>query len=66
MKIRFNGNFLDVESTKLIDFLISHELDKKTGIAVAINREIVTKSRWTEQTLEEKDEVLIITAAAGG
>jgi len=36
------------------------------GIAVAVNQNIITKTNWSTQALNEGDEVLIIKATQGG
>ena len=36
------------------------------GVAVAVNREIVPRSRWSEALLAEGDRVEILEAAKGG
>ena len=39
---------------------------QQSGIAVAVNNNIVTKSEWETFTLKTSDAVLIITATQGG
>ncbi|WP_419923836.1 sulfur carrier protein ThiS [Candidatus Poriferisocius sp.] len=36
------------------------------GVAVAVNREIVPRSRWSEALLAEGDRIEILEAAKGG
>ena len=46
---------------------ILNELEIMTnGIAVAINQNIITKTDWNTQALNEGDEILIIKATQGG
>ncbi|NQY28315.1 MAG: sulfur carrier protein ThiS [Flavobacteriaceae bacterium] len=46
---------------------ILNELEIVTnGIAVAVNQNIITKTNWSTQALNEGDEVLIIKATQGG
>lgn len=66
MEVIFNGKKLSVKTSNLNDLLKSQQLIEKTGIALAINNSVVPKSNWTNFTLQENDEILIITAAAGG
>jgi len=67
MKVRVNNNFIDLEENPvLIALLKKLELDAKSGIAVAINAEVITKNQWAEFKLNENDEVIIITATQGG
>lgn len=53
-------------STTLLQLL--EELDKatKTGIAVAINNKIITKSAWSNTSIVADDKITIITATQGG
>jgi sulfur carrier protein len=44
----------------------SSDLEKKKGIAVALNNRIIPQSLWAETFLNNKDSVLIITATQGG
>jgi len=53
------------EASSLVTIL--NELEIVTnGIAVAVNQNIITKTDWNTQTLNEGDEVLIIKATQGG
>jgi len=46
---------------------ILNELEIGTnGIAVAVNQNIITKTDWNMQALNEGDEILIIKATQGG
>ncbi|WP_153396342.1 sulfur carrier protein ThiS [Chryseobacterium vaccae] len=50
-----------------LEALMAMELPgKKKGIAVALNNRIIPLSAWAETILNDKDSVLIITAAQGG
>lgn len=66
MEIIFNGEKLDTQVNNLAQLLLEKDLSDKTGIAVAINSAVVSKSKWNSTSLQENDEILIITAAAGG
>ena len=37
-----------------------------SGIAVAVNDEVVPRSRWPSRRLQERDRVEILTAVQGG
>ncbi|SEA50009.1 sulfur carrier protein [Bizionia paragorgiae] len=46
---------------------VLNQLDSvQNGIAIAINNTIIQKRKWPETTLENNDDVLIITATQGG
>lgn len=66
MEVTFNGEKLDIQVNNLADLLLEKDLSNKTGIAVAINSSVVSKSKWEQTKLQANDEILIITAAAGG
>ncbi|MCT4560896.1 MAG: sulfur carrier protein ThiS [Crocinitomicaceae bacterium] len=66
MKIRFNDKWVEIAEQNLADFLTAEGLEQKQGIAVAINDEVIPRSEWNQTQIEENDQLLIITAAAGG
>lgn len=66
MKVRFNNLVTSFEGVSLYDFMSEQNLLEKKGIAVAINQEVISKTDWKEQKLEESDQIIVITAAAGG
>lgn len=68
MQIRLNGEEKQVEAKlNICELLIELELDpEQSGIAVAINREVIPKTLWKETKLCENSEVEIIRAVQGG
>lgn len=66
MQIRFNSEWMDINEKSLADFLKNRDLFFRTGIAIAINQVVIPKNEWEETTLQNMDEIIIITAAAGG
>ncbi|MBU2020243.1 MAG: sulfur carrier protein ThiS [Bacteroidetes bacterium] len=66
MQIRYNGEWITLDNSELSSLLISKGLLEKSGIAVAINNQVIPKSEWESTHLQINDEILIITAAAGG
>ncbi len=68
MEIRLNGEEKQVEAKiNICELLIDLELDpEQSGIAVAINREVIPKTLWKETELCENSEVEIIRAVQGG
>jgi sulfur carrier protein len=66
MEVILNGKTCTVaENTTLADFVASLHL-KPEGIAIAIDYEVVPKSRWAETVLTDKMELLLIHAVSGG
>ena len=66
MTIKLNEHYHEVdEGTSLADFIASIGL-KPSGIAVAIDFEVVPKDRWAETLLSEGLELMLIHAVSGG
>jgi sulfur carrier protein len=66
MEIELNGAPHKVaENLNVQDLIASLELTNKS-LAVAINREVVPRSRWTERVLQPSDKVDIVKAIGGG
>ena len=68
MKIRVNGKEKTVSpNLNVHDLLIALELDPvQSGIAVAVDREVIPKTEWLAVELRENSEVEIIRAIQGG
>ena len=67
MTISLNNQTVEIEAQQVLASLISEQVgEKQNGIAVAINGQVVPKTSWTEVTINENDEILIIKATQGG
>ena len=68
MKIRVNGEEKTVRpNLNVQDLLIALELNPtQSGIAVAVDREVIPKTAWQATELRENSEVEIIRAVQGG
>lgn len=66
MEVKFNGEKKIIQLENLKDFIVQLDLHKKTGIAVALNAQVIPRSLWEKTILCENDDILLITAAAGG
>lgn len=68
MKIHVNGEDRDVrENLSIIELLIELNIDpEQSGIAVALDREVVPKSAWKTTEILEGSEFEIIRAVQGG
>ena len=65
MRVIINGEAREIASTRL-DALLS-ELDYEgTHFAIAVNYDVLPKSRWAETSLKTGDEIEIITPRQGG
>ncbi|MFG1911021.1 sulfur carrier protein ThiS [Kribbella sp. NPDC048928] len=61
-----NGAAVDVPAGKSVAELISEYSDRTTGIAVAVNQNVLTKSEWAQTTVRPGDRVEIVSATQGG
>ena len=65
MRVIINGEAREVASTRL-DALLG-ELDYEgTHFAIAVNYDVLPKSRWAETAINSGDEIEIITPRQGG
>ena len=65
MRVTINGEQRDIAATRL-DALLG-ELDYEgTHFAIAVNYDVLPKSRWAETPIESGDEIEIITPRQGG
>ena len=65
MRVIINGEAREIAATRL-DALLG-ELDYEgTHFAVAVNYDVLPKSRWAETQLKAGDEIEIITPRQGG
>lgn len=53
------------ENTKL-KVLLEHLQISLSGIAVAINSQVIPKKNWSDYTLSDSEDILIIKATQGG
>ena len=65
MRVTVNGEQRDI-TAKRVDALLT-ELDyERTHFAIALNYDVLPKSRWAETALKSGDEIEIITPRQGG
>ena len=65
MRVIVNGQAREIAATS-VDALLG-ELDYEgTHFAIAVNYDVLPKSRWAETTLKSGDEIEIITPRQGG
>jgi sulfur carrier protein len=64
MRLIVNGEAVETNVAR-IDALLS-ELDYEGHVAVAVNYDVVPRSRWAETTLSDGDEIEILTPRQGG
>jgi sulfur carrier protein len=65
MRVIVNGEHREIEASH-VDALL-HELDYEgSHFAIALNFDVLPKSRWAETQLKSGDEIEIITPRQGG
>lgn len=63
--IKVNGERIDIDKIRLIDFLTENGYDNK-AIAVEVNELIVPKAQYASTLLHDGDCVEIVTLVGGG
>ena len=65
MRVTVNGEQREVASAR-IDALLSELEYEGTHFAIALNYDVLPKSRWAETAINSGDEIEIITPRQGG
>jgi sulfur carrier protein len=65
MRVIVNGEQKEISSMR-VDALLSELEYEGTHFAIALNFDVVPKSRWAETALKSGDEIEIITPRQGG
>jgi sulfur carrier protein len=65
MRVIVNGESREISSSS-VDALLGELEYEGTHFAIALNYDVVPKSRWTETLLKSGDEIEIITPRQGG
>lgn len=65
MRVTINGEAREVTATR-IDALLSELEYEGSHFAIALNFDVLPKSRWAETHLKAGDEIEIITPRQGG
>lgn len=64
--VEVNGAPTDLPLDLTVEGLVTDRCPSPRGVAVAVNGEVVPKSRWASTRLAAGDRIEIVTAAAGG
>ena len=65
MRVMINGEQREISSSR-IDALLSELEYEGTHFAIALNYDVLPKSRWAETPLRAGDEIEVITPRQGG
>lgn len=66
MNVLLNGEPRALDSGATVGALVDALGRGRRGLAVAVNEEVVPRSRWDEIRLEDGDRLEVLTAAQGG
>lgn len=66
MNISFNNQEITVTPQSLQDLLLLKLGEVPQGIAVAINGNVIRKNDYLTIEIKENDQIMVITATAGG
>ena len=66
MKITLNGREETLENVETLAELVQQKNLSQTGIAIARNGEVVSKTQWKTTVLQPGDRIEIIHAVQGG
>lgn len=66
LTINHQKKFFETPPASLEQLLLSENLRKEKGIAVALNNQVIAQKDWTSTPLHSNDIILIITATQGG
>lgn len=66
MQIIVNGEPRETTDGLSVTDLVHKISDRDTGIAVALNSEVVPRGRWADTTVTAGDRIDVVTAVQGG
>ena len=66
IQIQLNGEARDVARNCNLQDLIEELQLGAQALAIAVNRQVISKSRWSERFLEPGDRVEVVRAIGGG
>jgi sulfur carrier protein len=65
MRVTVNGEQREISSAR-VDALLSELEYEGTHFAIALNYDVLPRSRWAQTTIKNGDEIEIITPRQGG
>ena len=66
MQVTVNGEAADVDQPTSVAALVADRAGGSARVAVALNGEVVPRSRWQTTDLAAGDSIEVLTATAGG
>ena len=67
MKIFINNDSREVPEKSSITSVLNHlEIPADNGIAVALNQQVIPRTKWNETPVAEQDKILLVKITQGG
>ena len=66
MTVTLNGEPRDVPPGTTVAQLVSQLTDQPSGVAAALNGEVLPRRAWAGTPLADRDQVEVVTAVQGG
>jgi sulfur carrier protein len=66
VRVWVNGEPAELPAGATVSDVVTGLCASPRGVAVALGREVIPRSAWTETVVAEGDRIEIVTAAAGG
>ncbi|MFI6477957.1 sulfur carrier protein ThiS [Nonomuraea sp. NPDC050663] len=66
MKLTINGSAHEVPAGITVAQAVKRLTEQTSGVAVAVNDEVVRRGAWESTALDEGDRVEVLTAVQGG
>jgi sulfur carrier protein len=66
VNVTLNGEPREVPPGTTVEQLVAQIIDRPTGVAAALNGEVLPRRAWGGTPLAERDQVEVVTAVQGG
>ncbi|MDR7279435.1 sulfur carrier protein ThiS [Catenuloplanes atrovinosus] len=66
MRVTVNGDERDLAERLTVADAVAELSGRSSGVAVAVNGEVVPRGRWAETPLSDGDRIEVLSAAQGG
>lgn len=66
MQVVVNGQAREIADDATVASVVPSVTEAPSGVAVAVNGDLVTRSQWSATSLHEADQLEVLTATQGG
>lgn len=68
MRVLINGESKEISAGSTVEMIVQQitETPIPSGVAVAINMQVIPRSEWSTTSIEDDDEIEILWASSGG